>query len=139
MTADSQKINRAIRLKNLVNALNITGKHLGEQIGISQGMISNLMNGKRAMTLELVDKITDRYTDVNPIWVLFGVGTMFLSQSTTTQTGIEEKTFEYGKSKPIQLQDLAEIILSIQAENSELRRRIEALEGRTCEQKKPLP
>lgn len=128
MIDDNQLYERANRLKLILKHLEIKGKTFAKAIGISQGMISNLLNGKRSITLELVDKITSRYTQINPAWLLFEYGTMLKTEEQDQNRLVSEPQATYEKPRPIALEDLANIIISIQEENMELRRRVEAIE-----------
>lgn len=122
---DSVRFERSNRLKQILESLNINGKAFAKTIGISQGMVSNVMNGKRAMTIDFVDRITDRYSHLNPAWLLFGYGSM---TKTTTQDRLIGRPEQDAKPQQITLEGLAKIILSIQEENNDLRRRIEEME-----------
>lgn len=136
MTNDDQRFERANRLKLFLESLKLTGRDFAASIGMSQGAISNILNGKRAITIELVDTISFRHSEINPGWLLFGQGTMFNSEQQNRL--VEENSPPYSKPRPIALQDLAEIILSIQEENKELRQRLEALERKVnCEENLP--
>ena len=89
-------------------------------------MASNMLNGNRAITLEMADKISLRYSHINPSWLLFNDGIMFKSED--QNRFMEEIPPPNLNPRPIALNDLAEIILSIQEENKDLRKRLEALE-----------
>lgn len=135
MTNDDQRFERANRLKLFLESLKLTGRDFAASLGMSQGAISNILNGKRAITIELVDTISFRHSGINPGWLLFGQGTMFNTEQQNRL--VEENLPPYSKPRPIALQDLAEIILSIQEENKELRRRLEALERKVNTDENP--
>lgn len=126
MTEDTLRFERANRLKLIVKSLNLTGKSFAKSLGISQSMASNMLNGNRAITLEMADKISLRYSHINPSWLLFNDGIMFKSED--QNRFMEEIPPPNLNPRPIALNDLAEIILSIQEENKDLRKRLEALE-----------
>lgn len=78
------------------------------------------------------------YNQVNANWLLNGEGEMFLSENGKKAegpeagllTGVMEPGAVYERAgKGIALDDLAGIIVSLQAEVAELRRRVEELEG----------
>lgn len=138
MTNDEQRFERANRLKLIIESLNMTGRTFAKSLEMSQGAISNIANGKRAITIEFVDMMSERHTSINPIWLLFGTGTMFKEQE--QPRSVEEPRVPYEKPRPIALEDLAAIIISIQDENAELRARLERVERRLDDQdKKRLP
>lgn len=71
---DLDRYERGNRLKKLIEILGFTGKSFAETIGMSQGAVSNVITGKRAITIELVDRISQRHSNVNILWLLFGQG-----------------------------------------------------------------
>lgn len=137
MTNDDQRFERANRLKLFLENLKLSGRDFAASIGMTQGAISNILNGKRAITIELVDTISFRHTGLNPGWLLFGQGTMLNSEQENRL--VEENPPPYLKPRPIALQDLAEIILSIQEENKEMRKRLEYLERKVNGDETPPP
>lgn len=136
MTNDNQRFERASRLKLLIESLNLTGKTFAKSIGMTQGAISNITNGKRAITIEFIDLISLRHSQLNPNWLLFGEGTMFKGEDQNQLNA--ENLPPHLKTRPITLHDLAEMILSIQEENKDLRKRLESLEEKINGEKSNL-
>lgn len=124
------------RLDQVRKSLKISQVKFSNRIGISQGYLSQVIKGRRNISYKILNAVSTAFPTVSTEWILTGNGTMF---KTEPLTKVEEEAVPYLGRRPLTVQDLAEIILSIQAENSELRRRIEALERHTCKQNKPLP
>lgn len=138
MTEETLRFDRANRLDIIVKSLNLTGKAFAKSLGISQSMASNMINGNRAITIEMVDKISLRYSHINPAWLLFNEGSMIKSEESPRL--VEEIAPPYAaKPRPIALQDLAEIIFSIQEENKAMRQRLEELERKVSQEPPPKP
>lgn len=130
MNDDTLKFERASRLKLIIKNLNLSGKSFAKSLGISQSMASNMLNGNRAITIEMVDRISQRYTHINPAWLLFNQGDMIKNEGTNRLVNEESPPYVANPPRKTTLHDLAEIIFSIQEENKELRRRLEELERR---------
>lgn len=138
MTNDEQRFDRANRLKLFLEYLKLNGRDFATSIGMSQGAISNILNGKRAITIELIDTISLRHSKANPAWLLFNEGSMIKSEESPRL--VEETVPPYAaKPRPIALQDLAEIIFSIQEENKAMRQRLEELERKVSQEPPPKP
>jgi plasmid maintenance system antidote protein VapI len=134
MTEQEQSAESGIRLQTFINALNITGKAFSKTLNVAQSHISQICAGKRNLTMPMLYRITRRYPEINVLWLLFGEGNMLKDQEQTQS--VEEPRVPYEKLRPIALEDLAAIIISIQDENAELRRRLERVERRLDDQDK---
>lgn len=81
MTDQDKLIEQGIRLQNLIKALKTNGKRFAESVSARQSHISQISNGKRAITVNVLGKITARYPKANPVWLLYGTGEMFLQDN----------------------------------------------------------
>lgn len=126
MTEQEQRTDVGIRLQIFIDTLDLTGKAFAKTLSVAQSHISQICAGKRNLTMHMLYKITRCYPQINVLWLLFGENSMFKSED-QTQMAMEIQA-GYWKTRPIALQDLAEIIFSIQEENKDLRNRVEALE-----------
>lgn len=68
------------RIKVLRKFLHLTGSEFGKVLGLSKMTISNIENGKNAIT-EQTFKTIIREFDVNEEWLRFGIGEMFVDRS----------------------------------------------------------
>jgi transcriptional regulator with XRE-family HTH domain len=117
-------IEQGKRVDQVIKALGISSKQFAKTLGFSQPFISQIKNGRQSITHQFATKLSRTYS-VSLEWLSDGKGQMFKED---TPKMVMEKHHHYGKNRPIVLQDLAEIILSIQEENKELRRRLNDLE-----------
>ena len=69
------------RLKLIRNTLGITQKEMSTGLGISDGTMSEIFNGKHKPGYEFFIRITTEF-NVNIYYLLFGKGDMFLSPTT---------------------------------------------------------
>jgi transcriptional regulator with XRE-family HTH domain len=65
------------RLLELRQALCLTQKEFGEKIHISKGYVTSLEKCRQSLNDRIVKLITDTY-GVNPEWLKYGKGSMFL-------------------------------------------------------------
>lgn len=134
-TNEVEWIEQGKRVGDVIKALGISAKQLAKTLGFSQPFISQITNGKTSITHQFATKLSRIYS-VNLTWLHDGYVPMFKEAPPIM---VQERQRPYGKNRPIVLQDLAEIILSIQEENKELRKRLEALERKVnCDEKPPL-
>lgn len=64
------------KIKQIRKALGLTMKKFGEQIGISEGAVSNLEKGHRNVTTQMTKAICREF-NVNEDWLRTGEGEMF--------------------------------------------------------------
>lgn len=64
------------RLKELRNVLNLSGEKFGQRLGVTRASISNIENGNRSLTEQMIKAICREF-DVNEDWLRNGVGEMF--------------------------------------------------------------
>lgn len=91
---DDNQIERRMRLKELMNTLNVNNISFATALKTNKGFISQLLNGHREITPAFAYKISKRYSLVNPIWLLSGDGNMFIDAD------IENKYLEAGTLDP---------------------------------------
>ncbi|MGF0096415.1 helix-turn-helix domain-containing protein [Peptoniphilus sp. SGI.035] len=66
------------RVKELRQALGLSGEKFGEKIGLSRFAISNIENGKNSVTDQTIKLICLTY-NVNEDWLRTGEGEMFIA------------------------------------------------------------
>lgn len=67
---------RRLRLREIINSLNIKDKRFAERIGKSPGVLSQLLNGYRKISAEVAYEIANQYEWLNPEWLISGKGEM---------------------------------------------------------------
>ena len=68
-------------LRKLIDYLQTTDANFGQSIGVSKSEISKYLNGKQPITDKLIRKIIANYPNINPTWLLLGVGDMHNSSA----------------------------------------------------------
>lgn len=72
------------RILQILKVKNLTPSKFADQIGIQRSGMSHIMSGRNYPSLDLVMKIINQFPDINPEWLLMGVGHMIKS----TQMGL---------------------------------------------------
>ena len=70
------------RILMLCEYLGLSLSSFAAAIGINQVTLNNYKLGKRKPSLELIEKVTDRYPQVSAEWLLRGIGQMFCPTET---------------------------------------------------------
>ena len=75
---EQKRIDQSIRLKHLIKALNLNQPSFAKSLAMTQPNISRMISGRSSISVEVLNRITDRYKQVNLHWLLTGEGAMFL-------------------------------------------------------------
>jgi SOS-response transcriptional repressor LexA len=95
--------NEAERLKEVLLRSGMSARQFSEKLGISEGQMSNILNGNRRPSREVLDRLVD-YFDVDLNWLLRGevedvVYIDFINQEAAAGHGMEID--EYAEKKTI--------------------------------------
>lgn len=89
------------RLAELINHLKTNASQFSIRANIAQGSISNIINGKKRITRDIIDAIMTTHPNVSLDWLMKGVGGMFLIISEDQAIGTSEPMPEYFTEKSI--------------------------------------
>lgn len=107
-------IDQSIRLKKLIKALNLNQSSFARSLGMTQPNISRMVSGSSNISVEVLNRIRDRYRQVNLHWLLAGEGEML---------------FEETPLPPLQLKESAQdTVVNGKGRLEELEERVERLE-----------
>jgi len=67
------------RLNQLIAYLNVSKNEFAREIGVSSAMISKITTKDINFGVDVLEKIIGRYKLLNPLWLLTGIGYMWLS------------------------------------------------------------
>jgi hypothetical protein len=98
-------------LNRLLSHYGLSVNAFEQEVGVGNGTIAKVIRegGGRELSPKTVRKILDRYTDINPNWLLSGEGDMFLSTSDKAHR-IAQETGKPHAKKPIR-QAIKEFLL----------------------------
>jgi len=74
-------MNEHERLQALMKEENMNAKEFAEQVGISAATMSNIVNGRNNPSLDVMQKVLNRFRMVNSDWLILGVGSMYQEKS----------------------------------------------------------
>jgi transcriptional regulator with XRE-family HTH domain len=64
------------RILSVIKHFNLSPSDFSEEIGVQRSSISHLISGRNKPSLEFVQKILNRFPEINPEWILNGKGDM---------------------------------------------------------------
>ena len=67
------------RIQLILKTKNLTPTRFADSIQVQRSGISHILSGRNKPSLDFVMKILSSYPEINPDWLLFGKGEMFLS------------------------------------------------------------
>ena len=95
-------MNERERLLKLIADNNMSAKQFAAEVGIQAGTISNIVNGRNNPSLDVMQRVLNRFRTLSSDWLILGVGNMY-----RTEGGKENR--ENGEAKDQQLQQQQQI------------------------------
>ena len=68
------------RIEKVMSSLGLNARQFAAEIRVQPGTISNMMAGRNNPSLEVMKRIMDRYTTLNPEWLIAGRGEMWRTE-----------------------------------------------------------
>jgi transcriptional regulator with XRE-family HTH domain len=118
---EQNQIDQSIRLKKLIKALNLNQSSFARSLGMTQPNISRMVSGSSNISVEVLNRIKDRYRQVNLHWLLAGEGEMFFEEPSSPLLQVKESpedTVVKGKGR---LEELEERVARLEEVVSELK------------------
>lgn len=78
------------RLQLLIKTEEMSAKDFAAEVGISASTMSNILGGRNKPSLEVMQKILNRFRLISSDWLILGIGTMYKSK----QSGQEQTLFD---------------------------------------------
>lgn len=79
------------RIRQLMEARGMTQKTFANLVGINEGSLSGVFNNRTRPTLNMVESIKSKITNLNVNWLLFGQGSMYETGEDVTGGGAAEE------------------------------------------------
>lgn len=115
------------RIKFIRKAIGKTQIEFSNDVGIKQSTLSSMESMSVNIGADIVEKVCKTY-NVNPSYLLFGTGEMFVPQKEYQQTDmhviIEAPEVKYQAAT---MSDVLSVLIKLQAEIAELRKELAAL------------
>jgi transcriptional regulator with XRE-family HTH domain len=83
------------RILLVLKVKNLSPSKFADEIGIQRSSMSHIMSGRNLPSLDLVTKVMNKFPDINPEWLLMGIGQMIKSK----QIDLFEVVHETGEMK----------------------------------------
>ncbi len=72
-------MNERDRMLKIMQSEGMNAKQFCQEVGISQGTLSNIMGGRNKPSLDVMQAILRRFRGISCDWLIMGVGTMYVS------------------------------------------------------------
>ena len=116
------QIEQSVRLKKLIKALNLNQSEFAKRLGMTQPNISRMVNGSSNISIEVLNRITERYRQINLHWLLTGKGDMFFAGPDYKEPQMRDVQVAEGKGK---LEELEERVGRLEDMVKELMKKLE--------------
>jgi len=92
------------RIAKFLAAENISSSKFADEIGVQRSSISHIIAGRNNPSLELIQKMLNRFDSINPDWLILGKGEMYRQGKSATLFDqiIENKEVIVGKKETIE-------------------------------------
>lgn len=79
------------RIRTLMRHFGMSQKEFANEIRISEGTLSSIFSGRNKPTLNTLNNIRERFSEVNMDWLMNGIGDMFSSPSSPSMYGMPDE------------------------------------------------
>ncbi len=70
-------MNERQRLEQVIEAEKMSAKQFAQEIGIQGGTLSNIINGRNNPSLDVLQRVLNRFRTLSSDWLILGVGSMY--------------------------------------------------------------
>ena len=79
---------RTLRIISIMNDENMNATQFAEAIGIQRAAMSHITGGRNNPSADVIARIIERFPNVNPSWLLSGIGSMKISPDNSNISNI---------------------------------------------------
>ncbi|MDR1402797.1 MAG: helix-turn-helix domain-containing protein [Tannerellaceae bacterium] len=79
----------------------LSHSQFAEEVGIQRSTVSHIMKDRNNPSMRVFRKIIDRFTDINPDWLLSGIGNMIIKENQTTQGNLFANNAHIPEKPPV--------------------------------------
>jgi transcriptional regulator with XRE-family HTH domain len=65
------------RILKFINKESISPAHFADEIGVQRSSVSHILSGRNNPSFDFIQKILDRYKNLNSEWLIMGLGDMY--------------------------------------------------------------
>lgn len=70
-------MNERQRLEQVIESEQMTAKQFAQEVGIQAGTISNILSGRNNPSLDVLQRILNRFRTLSSDWLILGIGPMY--------------------------------------------------------------
>jgi len=74
------------RIQKIIEDKNLSPSIFADEVGLNRAVVSHILHGRNKPGLENLQKILSTYPDINPGWLISGMGSMYLDGSGNPKT-----------------------------------------------------
>lgn len=84
------------RLVQIMEQEQLTAQQFAKEVGIQPGTVSNIMSERNRPSLEVMQKVLNRFRMLSPDWLILGVGSMYRQKNESQQPVLFDYPPEHG-------------------------------------------
>ncbi len=73
------------RLQRIMQEEQMSSRQFADEVGIQAGTLSNIMKGRNKPSLEVLQKVLNRFRTISSDWLILGVGAMYRQKNDSQQ------------------------------------------------------
>lgn len=81
-------MNERTRLEQLMESEKLNAKQFAQEVGIQAGTISNIMSGRNNPSLEVMQRVLNRFRTISSDWLILGSGQMYRANGGITEPSL---------------------------------------------------
>jgi len=74
------------RIQKIIEDKNLSPSNFADEVGLNRAVVSHILHGRNKPGLENLQRILATYPDINPGWLISGIGSMYLDGSGDPKT-----------------------------------------------------
>ena len=94
-------MNERQRLEQVIESEKMTAKQFAQEVGIQAGTISNILSGRNNPSLDVLQRVLNRFRSLSSDWLILGVGPMYRQNGAV----VEQSLFDVRPEEAPQVAD----------------------------------
>ena len=82
------------RIKRIIEKNNLSVNQFSKIIGVNRSTMSHILSARNNPSVELLERILDNFSDINPNWLYRGIGPMIINAIRNPDNHIPERTID---------------------------------------------
>ena len=89
------------RIQKIIDKQGISLNAFAQEIGVNRSTVSHILTGRNKPSVEVLQKILKRFTELSSDWLLLGIGGMY-NKNTSSETPSSHKNTPKLESKSVE-------------------------------------